>query len=102
MIDLSLINFALVYLVQQTYFLEVGARVSLKAATKVFFRGKKVQIFSLFNTCYLKQKRGSAIKAIYVFRRILVRSITYFLDVSTVFLKIKNLKNSILEAIILK
>ena len=61
-----------------TYFLEVGARVSLKVATIVFFRGKNVQKFSFFKAYSLTQKRGSATKAIYVFQRILERSATFW------------------------
>ena len=33
-----------------TYFLEVGAHVSLKVATKDYFRGKKTQKFSIVIT----------------------------------------------------
>ena len=62
--------------------MEVGARLSLKVATKVFFRGKKVQKIRFFEAYSLKQKRGSAAKDIYVFQRILGRSTTYFLEVS--------------------
>ena len=45
-----------------TYFLEVGARVSLKVAAKKFFRGKKVRKFSIFKAIILKQKFRSATK----------------------------------------
>ena len=47
-----------------TCFLEVRACVSLKVATKVFVRGKKVEKFSFFKANSLKQKQGSANKAI--------------------------------------
>ena len=47
-----------------TYFLEVRACVSLKVATKVFARGKKVANFSFFKANSLKQKQESANKTI--------------------------------------
>ena len=54
------------------YFLEVGARFSLKVATKF------LKLYSL------KKKRGSTTKAIFVFQRFLERCITNFLEVTTV------------------
>ena len=49
-----------------TYFMEVTAHVSLKGPTKVSFRGKKIQSFSIVNAVSLKQKRRSATKNIEV------------------------------------
>ena len=46
----------------ETYFLEVSAHVPLKVTTKVSFRGKKIQKFSIFEALLLKQKRRSATK----------------------------------------
>ena len=54
-----------------TYFLEVGARVLLKVAIKVLFRGKKVKTSNFFKVYSLKQKCASATKAIYFFKRTL-------------------------------
>ena len=45
-----------------TNFLEVGARVSLKVATKGFFRGKKNSENLAFLIIFVKQKRRSATK----------------------------------------
>ena len=39
-----------------TYFLKVSARVSLKAATKGFFRGQKIQKFSIAKVNFSKVK----------------------------------------------
>ena len=47
-----------------TYFLRVGASVSLKVATKVSFRGTKIQKFSIFRAFFRKQKWRSAIDRI--------------------------------------
>ena len=45
-----------------TYFLELRAHVSLKGATKVSFRGRKIQKFNVVNAFFLKQKRRFATK----------------------------------------
>ena len=50
-----------------TYFLELSAHVSLKEASNVSFRGRKIQKFSILNAFLLKQKRRSAIKKFEVF-----------------------------------
>ena len=50
--------------ISKTNFLDVSTHVSLKVATKVFFRGKKPQTFSIVITIFLKQKQRSAIKKI--------------------------------------
>ena len=46
-----------------TYFPELRAHVSLKGATKVSFRGRKIQKFNIVNAFFLKQKRRCATKA---------------------------------------
>ena len=50
-----------------TYFLEVGARASLKLATKVFLRGKKNSENLAFQVALLKQKRRNAAKKFEMF-----------------------------------
>ena len=45
-----------------TYFLELSAHVSLIVATKVSFKGRKIQKFSIVNAFFLEQKRKSANK----------------------------------------
>ena len=65
-----------------TYSLEVGARFSLKIATKTSLRGKKTQIFRVKVT--LKQKRSSVTKITEVCKRfgiIIPCLATYFLEV---------------------
>ena len=64
-----------------TYSLEVGARFSLKIATKTSLRGKKTQIFRV---TFLKQKRSSVTKITEVCKRfgiIIPCLATYFLEV---------------------
>ena len=59
--DGSVFNkFSIIIPCSATYFLEVGARVSLKVTAKKFFRGKRVRKFSLFKAIILKQKFKSA------------------------------------------
>ena len=50
-----------------TYYLEVGARVSLKLATKGFLRRKKTIENLAFQVVFLKQKRMNATKKFEMF-----------------------------------
>ena len=55
-------TFGIITLCSATYHLEVGASISLKAATKASFRRQKNSENSDFQVTFLKQKGRSAIK----------------------------------------
>ena len=79
-----LINLASLYLAQIHYFLEVGARVLLEVATKIFIRGKKLWKFR-FLSCFSKCKREECDQKVWdVFDQFDITipcSDTYFLEV---------------------
>ena len=87
-----LINLASLYLGQPlTYFLEVGARISLKVVTKGFLRGKNTLKIYILKVVFLKRKRRSATKKIEV-SLINLQSLTKYLGVILVFIR-----NSVLQ-----
>ena len=82
-----LINLASLYLGQPlTYFLEVGARISLKVVTKGFLRGKNTLKIYILKVVFLKRKRRSATKKIEV-SLINLQSLTKYLGVILVFIR---------------
>ena len=84
---MSLINLASLYLGQPlTYFLEVGARISLKVVTKGFLRGKNTLKIYILKVVFLKRKRRSATKKIEV-SLINLQSLTKYLGVILVFIR---------------
>ena len=84
---MSLINLASLYLGQPlTYFLEVGARISLKVVTKGFLRGKTTLKIYILKVVFLKRKRRSATKKIEV-SLINLQSLTKYLGVILVFIR---------------
>ena len=64
------LNFLVLLLVSSAaYFLKMNARVSLRVVTNRLFRDKKSSKIGIFHSIIVKQKRGSATKAIYIFRQ---------------------------------